>query len=49
MLFKVLSLVLLVNTVNGFQFALNKNTMNRKYQKKIKLLICALARMMTKD
>jgi cell division protease FtsH len=39
MLFKAISVILLVNSVNGFQFALNKNTMNRKYQKKINMIV----------
>jgi cell division protease FtsH len=39
MLFKVLSVMLLVNTVNSFQFALNKNTINKKHQRKLSMIV----------
>lgn len=39
MLFKVLSVVLLVNCANSFQFVPNKNTINRKHQTKISMIV----------
>jgi len=39
MLFKVLSVVLLVNGVSCFQFVKNKNTINRKHQRKISMVV----------
>jgi len=39
MLFNVLTVVLLVNSANSFQFALNKNTMKRKQQNKISMIV----------
>jgi len=39
MLFKVVSVLLLVNSANCFQFVKTKNTMNRKYQRKISMIV----------
>ena len=39
MLFKAISVILLINSVNSFQFSLNKNTMNREYQRKMNMIV----------
>jgi len=39
MLFKVITVVLLVNSANSFQFALNRNTMKRKQQNKMNMIV----------
>jgi cell division protease FtsH len=39
MLFKVLSVMLLVNSINSFQFALNKNKINKKNQRKLSMIV----------
>jgi len=39
MLFKAISVILLINSVNSFQFSLNKNTMNKKHQRKMNMIV----------
>lgn len=39
MLFKVLMVMMLVNSINSFQFVPNKNTINKKHQRKISMVV----------